>query len=319
MESITEVSERIQPQAQAQPVDVVDTSSDNDVDYDNVFNLREYEKNEQAEYGEYRRTYAYALRDRYLETIDRRRQKMILHNLSVLDGLSGTMKTTTLRQQPEQQQQPKPDTTPFSWKAIAPPVVVEPTSVELGDVTEKNMQQQPAAATKKPRRKNVENTVSDEEMATTLARHSKSPGRHTSKSPGDRRVDANPQKRSDDRRPDTMHRQRVDTSKSPDGNRDRRPDIDRRPDGNRDRRPDTDRRSDAPTKPEATFNNAKTRMCNFAGKCRRSNCTYAHTLDEFSPVECRFHTCRKPDCRFFHPKKESKSDFLERFRSMQQQ
>ena len=72
------------------------------------------------------------------------------------------------------------------------------------------------------------------------------------------------------------------------------------------------------TPPRAIPNNGnKARACNFWDKCRRSStsCGYAHTLEEFQPVECKFATCRKQDCRFFHPAKESKGAFLERFRN----
>ena len=46
-----------------------------------------------------------------------------------------------------------------------------------------------------------------------------------------------------------------------------------------------------------------TRMCNFAKQgCKRSGCTFAHTLEEFQPPQCRFEkTCKnKAACKFKH-------------------
>jgi hypothetical protein len=56
-----------------------------------------------------------------------------------------------------------------------------------------------------------------------------------------------------------------------------------------------------------------TRMCNFANSCKRTNCSFAHTLDQFTPVECRFQDkCKTKDtCRFRHSS-ETKEAFLAR-------
>ena len=45
-----------------------------------------------------------------------------------------------------------------------------------------------------------------------------------------------------------------------------------------------------------------TRMCNFGKTCKRKECSFAHTVGEFSPVECNFQDrCKnKMQCRFKH-------------------
>ena len=58
-----------------------------------------------------------------------------------------------------------------------------------------------------------------------------------------------------------------------------------------------------------------TKMCSFGENCKKrgKGCNYAHTLDEFSPVECRFQgNCKnRSTCGFKHGD-ESKEDFLTR-------
>lgn len=73
---------------------------------------------------------------------------------------------------------------------------------------------------------------------------------------------------------------------------------------------------EAGKKPNEEFKN--TRMCSFLDKCKRKDCTFAHTLDEYNPVECRFQLkCKSVDvngnytCRFKH-KDETKEAYLSR-------
>ena len=57
-----------------------------------------------------------------------------------------------------------------------------------------------------------------------------------------------------------------------------------------------------------------TRMCNFGVNCKkRGVCSFAHTLEEFHPVECRFQaSCKnRSTCTFKHGN-ESKEEFLAR-------
>ena len=56
-----------------------------------------------------------------------------------------------------------------------------------------------------------------------------------------------------------------------------------------------------------------TRMCDFAQNCKRAKCTFAHTLEEFSPMECNFdRRCRNREtCRFKHSD-ETKEEFVSR-------
>ena len=56
-----------------------------------------------------------------------------------------------------------------------------------------------------------------------------------------------------------------------------------------------------------------TRMCVFAKTCKRSNCSFAHSIEQFNPVECRFQDrCKtKETCRFRHAS-ETKEQFLAR-------
>jgi hypothetical protein len=75
------------------------------------------------------------------------------------------------------------------------------------------------------------------------------------------------------------------------------------------------------SKPETKTNEnetkpfVKTRMCRhtLAGrKCNYKNCTYAHDLSEYFPLECRFQfKCRNKNCNYIHPD-ESKQSFLDR-------
>jgi hypothetical protein len=62
-----------------------------------------------------------------------------------------------------------------------------------------------------------------------------------------------------------------------------------------------------------------TRMCTFAKQgCKRSGCSFAHSLEEFQPPKCRFEaTCKnKPACKFKHSE-ETKEAFLARLALVQ--
>jgi hypothetical protein len=60
--------------------------------------------------------------------------------------------------------------------------------------------------------------------------------------------------------------------------------------------------------------NLRSRMCKFTDKCRRRDtCTFAHSIDEFTPIQCKFAACRSFDnCRFFHPSIETKQSYIKR-------
>ena len=70
------------------------------------------------------------------------------------------------------------------------------------------------------------------------------------------------------------------------------------------------------SKPAIDFKN--TRMCSYMGKCKRKECSFAHSIEVFQPPECRFgEKCKSVDsagnitCRFKHVE-ESKEAFLAR-------
>ena len=67
----------------------------------------------------------------------------------------------------------------------------------------------------------------------------------------------------------------------------------------------TQEADDSAKKPNEEFKN--TRMCSFLDKCKRRGCTFAHTIEDYTPVECRFQfKCKSVDstgnytCRFKH-------------------
>jgi hypothetical protein len=73
-----------------------------------------------------------------------------------------------------------------------------------------------------------------------------------------------------------------------------------------------------PPQCEARTSSKNTRMCKFAGKCRKQGCDFAHTLEELQPASCRFDVnCRKRNvdgsyaCRFYHSD-EDKAEYLKR-------
>jgi hypothetical protein len=63
---------------------------------------------------------------------------------------------------------------------------------------------------------------------------------------------------------------------------------------------------------EAT-NFKNTKLCNFGEACKKrgKGCNYAHTMDEFTPVECRFQTnCKNRQACGFKHADETKESFL---------
>jgi hypothetical protein len=60
-----------------------------------------------------------------------------------------------------------------------------------------------------------------------------------------------------------------------------------------------------------------TKMCKHGTKCTRQGCNYAHTMKDFTPVPCKFDSCRKGvSCTFYHPKTETKEAFLKRISAL---
>jgi hypothetical protein len=75
---------------------------------------------------------------------------------------------------------------------------------------------------------------------------------------------------------------------------------------------------EAPATAETKQHMKNTRMCTWGASCKRSNCNFAHTLEEYTPVKCKFQSrCNIRnaegvyDCRYIHDD-ESKQDFLRR-------
>lgn len=58
---------------------------------------------------------------------------------------------------------------------------------------------------------------------------------------------------------------------------------------------------------------APSRMCHFQNRCKRTNCEFAHSIDELTPVECRHVMCHYfSTCRFYHKRRETKQQYVER-------
>ena len=69
---------------------------------------------------------------------------------------------------------------------------------------------------------------------------------------------------------------------------------------------------------EAPRNLKCTKMCNSGKDCKRPGCNYAHSMDEFNPIECKFQTrCKNPQSCTFKHSFESKDNFLARIRTIQ--
>ena len=66
------------------------------------------------------------------------------------------------------------------------------------------------------------------------------------------------------------------------------------------------------------FTGKKTRMCEAGDNCKYGvRCNKAHTIEELEPVECSFaEECIKRRCRYYHPHKETKEMWIERFTEM---
>jgi hypothetical protein len=66
-------------------------------------------------------------------------------------------------------------------------------------------------------------------------------------------------------------------------------------------------------KPKPRPTPVKTRMCTYKGKCKKNNCTFAHTLDEWNPIVCSFDgRCKNDECKFWHKKTETKKELNKR-------
>jgi hypothetical protein len=61
-----------------------------------------------------------------------------------------------------------------------------------------------------------------------------------------------------------------------------------------------------------------TKMCNSGKQCKRIDCNFAHSLEEFNPITCRFQSrCKNPHICTFKHDSETKENYLARFQSLQ--
>jgi len=60
-----------------------------------------------------------------------------------------------------------------------------------------------------------------------------------------------------------------------------------------------------------------TKMCNSGKDCKRPGCNFAHSIDEFNPITCRFQSrCKNSGCTFKHDS-ETKENYLSRIQALQ--
>ena len=69
---------------------------------------------------------------------------------------------------------------------------------------------------------------------------------------------------------------------------------------------------------EAPRNMKCTKMCNSGKDCKRPSCNFAHNIDEFNPITCRFQSrCKNPQLCTFKHDAETKENYLSRFQTLQ--
>lgn len=296
------------------------SSSDSVTPYRKSFNLKEYEKREETEYAEFVQNYEQDLCDRYIETMSMRRKKMALRNISVLDTLYP--KNFIQRQNPlcTTQEVKEERQLPFTWKSIEPTVVnvvadldVKATNAQAVAVnvnetngTETNDTKMNGTETncdKKSRKKSRENTqkkagevvekdVSDEEMMKAMTRHS-------AQSPRSSPRQVVVEKRNHERIGNEIGQERIRIFTKP---------------STPSQSNQQHVQSPSTSSPKSSPISNKSRMCNFKN-CHRPGCGYAHSMAEFTPVPCKFQDCKRSNCRFYHSTKETKQEYLVRFRS----
>ena len=284
-------------------VDTGMSSDDSESSY-KPFNLREYEKNEKNEYTEYVQGYEQERCDRYLETIERRRKKMAIRHLTVLESLFPRVflpTKTPLQKAEEEKAEP---TTAFSWNNIQPIAPLAVDALEPVVITE-HIEEQPKQHVEKRKKKEKKEEsddakdVSDEEMMKAMKKRigSRSPqsGRKSQQqSPHQQPSHQTPLQ------PNNQSRIRV-FSVVPKSTTTNTP-------------PSSHQTGRSPVTQTHPPVSNKTRMCNFRN-CKRPGCGYAHSMTEFDPVHCKFNDCKRANCRFFHSGKETKEEYLVRFRS----
>lgn len=56
--------------------------------------------------------------------------------------------------------------------------------------------------------------------------------------------------------------------------------------------------------PKIEYKQKYSRVCKYLLQCKKWNCEFAHTIDEFEPVKCKFNKkCTRAYCKFIHPAK----------------
>lgn len=260
-----------------------------------AFNLKKYEKLEDEMMNEFRSTYGQILCDRYIRTIELRRKKLITGNLKVLQNMHAIQPVSSRTSTPST---PTPDTRqePKMWDLSL--LTVKQVHHELVH----GEQSLPPQATALPRPTNYVHQ-SGSMLRSWLLKDNNQP-----KSVPEKNVlqpKSVPEK--DVLKPKSVPEKdvsdeemvRVLSKHSP-----KRPPVKTSPE--KEQAPHVVMPTPQP--------NQKTRMCKFASNCRRSNCMFAHTLNEFSPLICRFKDGCKfgKTCRYFHPGSETKEFYISR-------
>jgi hypothetical protein len=300
-----------------------------------IFPMNKYDQLQKKDYNAWNERYQFDLCDRYLTTIDTRKKKLCEQNVvSVMEKLSiyndakrSTNNFIILEKSFIQKDTPIPKekvipvtqptvdkkTWDMSWKT-RPVVDVDPTSFvttkpksrpvdHSKTKTKYNKNNREPVSTQKANASQANaSDISNEELISYMERTS--PGRN---------------KTSQHKQPSLLQKhqakqlvQQEHSQQQPKHHRLLQPSapIPQQPIPDQTVRPND----------QTVKSNTGTRMCKFMSTCRRRDtCTFAHSLDEFSPVQCRFSKCRSfESCRFFHPSLESKQNYITRSSKLQQ-
>ena len=297
-----------------------------DVEEQHRFNFKEFERNENEKYNSFISEYENERINRYIFTINSRRKKLIARNMQAVSyaiedltlpiSYSTEEETTkkTIVDEPKVHKQ---------WGVIKAPVVTEPVAFHppttetqqpkyvkhhrntnpqpqkrqsmLRNHLQNTQQHQPENNVQKTLpnqavQETHESDVTDEEMIAAMSkkrspRSKETP--HQTASPGKPQSQHSHQHASPAKPQSQLHVHKTTRNEHT-------PSVVQRP----------------------QYSNLKTRLCYRMETCnRKDTCTFAHNLDEYSPIECKFQNCRKDGCTFFHKSKETKQQYIKRVNS----
>ena len=315
-------------------VDDIDLSDDDNGEP--VFSLKKYEEEERAQFQEFQANYQDILLDRYISTIENRTEKLVSRNVAAVnDFVNGLSKKRALEKARDTTEEAQPKAPARIW--LIPTKSALPEVYPVTELPRRRNQNGGGGYTRQNQNQNGQthlpprllNRATNRESVTgssPLAGKPSSPLKSVSLAGKPQFANKSVSDKSFASKPFVGKVVKVELSKGDEvsdnemlnamvRNKSLKSSPSTASETKKVVRP-TGLVARPPPLQKSPPQHQKSRMCHFASSCRRPECNFAHTFDEFQPNECRYPACNSDGCKFFHKRRESKKEFLDRMDKM---